>query len=53
MRKFLHRVEKESIKSPPTSGSKNVEGGVLMVCKSMGSNFEVAPAMLKAVHRGA
>ena len=38
--------------SQARGGSRNVEGGVLMVCRPVGSNFVVARALLKVVHRG-
>jgi len=34
-------------------GSRNVEGGVLVVCRPLWSNFVLAWSLQRAVHRGA
>jgi len=34
-------------------GSRNVEGGVLVLCRAVESNFVLVLALQKAVHRGA
>jgi len=34
-------------------GSRNVEEGVLILCRAAGSNFVLGPALRKAVYRGA
>jgi len=33
-------------------GSRNVEGGVLILCRAVGSNFVLGLALRKAVYRG-
>ena len=33
-------------------GSRNVERGVLILCRAVGSNFVLGLALRKAVHRG-
>jgi len=36
----------------PRGGSRNVEGGVLILCRAVGSNFVLGLVLQKAVHRG-
>ena len=37
----------------PRGGSRNVEGGVLLLCRAIGSNLVLELALWKAAHRGA